>query len=184
MPNGQSPTDTSEVWGQILFEARELRNKQDARLATVQRQAQLLVAGFLATTAVVLTAVSVYVASQPEDTVESPFTSLLSSQYVVSLGGAMFASVAFLNAYVWVIAYLVERRWKAKLDIDKLMDFFGSAHALSRLRRHLVQTFMTQFDRNERIVTRVRLLVMAQALMTLTFFYGLFAVAVFYGLRP
>ena len=43
---------------QLLTEARELRSKQDARLATIQRQSQLVVAGFLAIAAIVVAAAS------------------------------------------------------------------------------------------------------------------------------
>ena len=54
MPEGATPHDNSGAWSQILFEAREIRNKQDARLASAQRQSQLIVAGFLAMTAIFL----------------------------------------------------------------------------------------------------------------------------------
>ena len=53
-----SPPDRTDVWGQILVEARELRSKQDLRLTALQRQSQVVVAGFLAISAIVAAAVS------------------------------------------------------------------------------------------------------------------------------
>ena len=184
MPDGQASTDGAEVWGQILFEARELRNKQDAHLATSQRQSQLLVAGFLAITALVLTAISVYVASQPEDATESRLTEWLSSDdYAVYLVISVFGLVALFNGYVWVLTNVPRRRRKETLDVNKLMDFYSSATALPHLRRHLARTLMAQHDKIERTVKRVHFLVMLQAMTTFTFFYALFAVVVVGG-RP
>ena len=182
MPDGQASTDSAEVWGQILFEARELRNKQNARLATSQRQSQLLVAGFLAITALVLTAISVYVASQPEDATESRLIEWLSSSdYAIFLVTSIFGLVALFNGYVWVLTNVPARRRKETLDLNKLMDYYSSSTALPHLRRHLARTLMAQHDKNERIMKKVHLLVMLQAMTTFTFFYTLFAVVLIFG---
>ena len=184
MPDSQASTDTAEVWGQILFEARELRNKQDAQLATAQRQSQMLVAGFLAITALVLTAISVYVASQPEDASESRLTEWLSSSdYELFLVVSIFGLVALFNGYVWVLTNVRVRRWKETVDINKLMDFYSSATALPHLRRYLARTLMAQHDKNERRLKLVHLLVKIQAMMDFTFFYLLFLAVVIFG-RP
>ncbi|MXY10400.1 MAG: hypothetical protein F4Z00_00185 [Acidimicrobiaceae bacterium] len=184
MHDGQASTDGAEVWGQILFEARELRNKQDARLATAQRQSQLLVAGFLAITALVLTAISVYVASQPEAGIESRLTEWLSStDYAIFLVTSVFGLVALFNGYVWVITNVSARRRTETLDINKLMDFYSSSTALPHLRRHLARTLIAQHDKNERPVKKAQSLVLFQAMTTFTFFYALFAAVLIFG-RP
>ena len=184
MPDGQASTDGAEVWGQILFEARELRNKQDAGLANAQRQSQLLVAGFLAITALVLTAISVYVATRAEDATESPLTEWLSSNdYAIYLVIAIFGVVALFNGYVWVLTNVPSRRRNETLDINKLMDFYSSATALPHLQRHLARTLMAQHDKNERIMKRVHRVVFLQAMTTFVFFYTLFYVVLIFG-RP
>ena len=182
MPDGQASTDSAEVWGEILFEARELRNKQDAGLATSQRQSQLLVAGFLAITALVLTAVSVYVASRPEDATESPLIEWLSSSdYGIFLVVSIFGLVALSNGYVWLIINVPIRRRKETLDINKLLDFYGSSTALPHLQRHLARTLMDQHDKNERTLKKVHKLVVFQAATTFVFFYALFGVVMIFG---
>lgn len=182
MPEGQASRDSAEVWGQILFEARELRNKQDAHLATSRRQSQLLVAGFLAITALVLTAISVYVASQPEKAPESRLTQWLSSgDSEPLLVIVIFGIVALFNGYVWIITNVPARRRKAALDINKLMDFYSSSTALPHLQRRLARTLMAQHDKIERTVKIVHWAVVIQAITTFTFFYWLLGAVVLVG---
>ena len=177
MPNGQTPTDTPEVWGQILFEAREIRKKQDARLSSAQRQSQLVVAGFFATTAIFLTAVSIYVASRPENTAERTFAgSLEYTEPLALVGAAAFTAIALLNGAAWVYTHRVARRWQEVPEFRDLMDFPGGVDALAQLRRHLVRTLLTHYNTNEHIVRRAQRAAGAQGAMTLVFVYWLSAV--------
>lgn len=138
MSNGAVPPDNSDVWGQVLFEARELRRKQDTRLAVVQRLSQLVVAGFLAMAAIVVAAVSSPNIKTPAD-----------------IGVALWVllGTAVVNSLVWYLVHERSRQWQEAPDIGYLMETFpGQVNGLARLHRHLVKTLMTEFRYNERLV--------------------------------
>ncbi len=162
----QADSDTLGAWDQVLVEAREIRNKQDVRLANAQWQSQLIVAGFLAMTAIFVTAVSVAVASRPE----SADTSAAVGVRALIVAGA-FAAVALFNGATWINTHTVARHWREVADFDQLTSFPGSVDGLPRLRRHLVITFLEHFNYNEDIVRRAQRLVGAQAVLTLLFVY-------------
>lgn len=153
MSNGAVPPDNSDVWGQILFEARELRRKQDARLAVVQRLSHLVVAGFLAMAAIVVAAVSSPNIKTPADT-----------------GVALWVllGTAVVNSLVWYLVHERSRQWQEAPDIGHLMETFPRrVDGLARLQRHLVKTFMTEFRYNEKLVGSTQRIVTTQTFLTL-----------------
>ena len=177
MPEGATPHDNSGAWSQILFEAREIRNKQDARLASAQRQSQLIVAGFLAMTAIFLTAMSIYVASRHQTTAEPVFTAPLTyTEPLAVIGALAFTAVGLLNGIAWAFSHRIARHWKEVPEFDQFMDLPGRVDALVRLRRRLVITLLDHYDANERIVRWAQRLAGAQGAITLLFVYFLSSV--------
>ena len=166
MPTGQAGDQTAGAWSQVLAEAREIRSKQDNRLANAQRQSQLLVAGFLAMTAIFVTAVSVSVAARPE----TADTSVFEGELAPIVAGA-FAGFALVNGLTWMRTHTFARRWREVAEFDVLTSFPGSIDAVSRLQRHLVNTYLEHFNHNEEILTKVQRLVGAQAVLMLLFVY-------------
>ena len=98
----QGAADASDL---LLTEARELRNKQDARLATIQRQSQLVVAGFLAIAAIVVAAASAIqpACSAPCQTDQPPYIIPL---IAIVLGFAAVIGVA------WFRVHRIPRHWR------------------------------------------------------------------------
>lgn len=148
------------------MEARETRHRQDARLVNAQRQSQLIVTGFLAMTAIFVTAVSVVVAARPQSAGAPNGSGAL-----VTAVAAVFAAVALVNSAVWISTHTAARHWREVAEFKVLVDFPGSTEALPRLRRHLVGTFVDHFNHNEIIVRQVQRRVGAQAALTLSFVY-------------
>ncbi|MXW99875.1 MAG: hypothetical protein F4118_11250 [Acidimicrobiaceae bacterium] len=173
MSNGQASKDTAEVWGQILFEARENRSKQDAQLASAQRQSQFLVAGFLAVTALVITAVSTYVASQSDEARSRLADSLLNYDYSAQVGISVFTVVTLMNGLAWFVTHRMARRLAEKVETEDLLHYPGSEDALVHLRRHLVRTLTAQLVNNERAVIWAHRIVIGQVVLTFLFFYAL-----------
>ena len=153
MPDGADPSD-GLVWGQVLFEARELRRKQDSRLAAAQHQSQLVVAGFLAAAAIAAAIVS-------------SSTITLSDVGAFNLWLVMATAVG--NGLVWYILHVLAQGWSEAPDIEHLVQAFsGRDHRLVALQRRLIRTFMTEFHHNERLVRIAQRLVTAQIVATLS----------------
>ena len=168
MPKLPAHTDTAAAWGEVLAEAREIRNRQDARLASAQRQSQLIVAGFLAMTAIFVTAVSVYVASQPENTATPIDLQALAPSVAVG-----FAAAALANGVAWILTHFVARRWRDVADFGALTAYPGSVDGLPRMQRHLVHTLLDHFSHNNVMLRRAQRVVGAQAMLTLAFIYSI-----------
>ncbi|WP_419552910.1 hypothetical protein [Candidatus Poriferisodalis sp.] len=166
MSTGQAGDQTAGAWSQVLDEAREIRSKQDNRLANAQRQSQLIVAGFLAMTAILVTAVSVSVAARPE----AADTSVSEGELAPYVAGA-FAGFALVNGVTWMRTHTLARHWREVAEFDALTSFPGSVDAVPRLQRHLVNTYLDHFNHNEEILTKVQRRVGAQAVLTLLFVY-------------
>ena len=166
MSISQAGDQTAGAWSQVLAEAREIRSKQDSRLANVQRQSQLIVAGFLAMTAIFVTAISISVASHPASAESSIFEGV-ATPYVA---GA-FAVFALIHGLVWMRTHTVARHWREIAEFDLLMGFPGGVDALPRLQRHLVNTFLDHFNHNENLLRQAQRLVGSQAVLMLLFVY-------------
>ena len=166
MSTSHAVDQTASAWNQVLAEAREIRSKQDSRLVNVQRQSQLIVAGFLAMTAIFVTAISISVASRPATADSSPLDGA-AARYVA---GA-FAGFALVNCATWMRTHTLARHWREVAEFDVLTSFPGSVDAVPRLQRHLVNTYLDHFNHNEEILTRVQRRVGAQAVLTLLFVY-------------
>ena len=157
MPNGTDPSDLPGAWDQILFEARELRRKQDNRLAANQRQSQLVIAAFLAISAIV--------------------SAIVSSPDFEESGGVALALwvllvTAVLHGVIWHFTNMLTRRWRETPDIDHLVHAFPDrGHGLVPLQRHLIRTFMFEFHDNERLVRRAQRAVTVQTATTLVALY-------------
>lgn len=153
MPNDTAPPDPSDVWGQILFEARELRRKQDGRLAAAQHQSQVVVAGFLAVIAIAAAIVS-------------------SSDIALSEVGDftlwLVMATAVGNGLVWHLIHGLARNWREAPEIDHLVREFSSRdHELVPLQRHLIRTVMIEFHHNEGLVRIAQRFVTGQTVATL-----------------
>lgn len=166
MSTSHAGDQTAGAWSQVLAEAREIRSKQDSRLANVQRQSQLIVAGFLAMTAIFVTAISVSAAARPE----AADTSVSERGLTPYIAGA-FAGFALVNGVTWMQTHTLARHWREVAEFDMLTSLPGSVDAVPRLQRHLVNTYLDHFNHNEAILTRVQRRVGAQAVLTLLFVY-------------
>ena len=153
MPKGADPPD-SLVWGQVLFEARELRRKQDGRLAAAQHQSQLVVAGFLAVAAIAAAIMS---------------SSGIKPSDVADFNLWLVVATAVGNGLAWHIMHGLARHWREAPDIDYLVQAFSAQdHGPVPLQRHLIQTFMIEFRHNERLVLIAQRLVTGQTIATLS----------------
>lgn len=154
--------NAADASDQLLTEARDLRTKQDARLATIQRQSQLVVAGFLAIAAIVVAAAS---AVQPDcatpcRTDQFPFVIPLIS---IVLGFAAVIGVA------WFRVHRIPRRWREGPNTVQLLRVYGGG-GLRPLRQRLVRMSYEDFQHNENLIehaTRVVGLQMVSALFAL-----------------
>ena len=207
MPNGQASTNTPDAWDHILHEARVVRNKQDDRLARVQRQSQLLVTGFLAVIAILFTGASVYLTSQPQvaaqtaaetkateaDNDETDATEVTKDGFDVTRAlstevlllaacAVVLVTAAGTNARVWLDVHRAARQWDETVSIDGLVQLAQSPNAVLDLQHHLVQTLATQFGNNEKILQDVQDRFERQALMTFILLYLLYVLLVVYVL--
>ncbi|MXW99889.1 MAG: hypothetical protein F4118_11325 [Acidimicrobiaceae bacterium] len=186
MFDNQTQTDTPEVWDQILHEARELRDEQNARLVSAQRQSQVIFTGLLAVTALLLTAASIYFTSRPRDTARSdaPLSTdfmtnflaqlefPLTDRTMLNVGGSLIAGLMIVNSYVW---FSVHRRrgWRETLTARDLRELFDRRYALVPLRRNLVQRVTIQIAHNKAIADRALFLVRLQAGVNFAYVCGL-----------
>ena len=161
-----SPPDRTDVWGQILVEARELRSKQDLRLTALQRQSQVVVAGFLAISAIVAAAVSSLQADPAR-----------AAERIIPVIWAVLAFAA-INGYLWFRVHRISSQWNEAPNIDYLVHAFqGRVNGLAPLQRHLVRIFTEDFHDNELTLRRIAIRVGAQTLFSLLSIY-IFAVSV------
>lgn len=166
MSNSPTAADSAGAWGQVLTEARDIRNKQDARLASAQHQSQLIVAGFLAMTAVFVTAVSAAATYRPQTLDMSSIGGQPGLVVVVA-----FVATAVVNGAIWISTHAATRHWREVAEFEVLKDFLDSVDAQPQLERHLVNTHLNQFQHNELIVQMVQRRVGGQAALTLSLIY-------------
>ncbi len=164
MPKSPAHIGTDGAWGEVLAEVRELRSRQDARLASAQHQSQLIVAGLLAITAIFVTGASAVSALRPQNTAMPTEAHVL-----VPAAAAVFAAVVLINSTVWVSTHAATRGWREIADFPVLKSYAGSVEAPSRAQRHLASTLLAHFDHNEAIVQRIQRRVGIQAALTLVF---------------
>lgn len=153
MTNRDGHPGGPQVWELLLTEARDLRKKQDARLAASQQRSAFLVVGFLTVAAIVSTAIA------------APATGTTS----VRLGAGAALALAFASAsgVIWYLLHHIPLRWHEAPDVNLLVQDFSNRDGGHRaLQRHLVQTLMDHYSRNEEVVGRVRFWVGVQAIVT------------------
>ena len=121
-------TDWSDPHGLVLFEARELRRKQDARLKSLQTLSRGILAGFVSTGAIAVAA---------------------SDEL-----GPIFAALVFAFALLMVVpASMVERsarRWQEGPEIEELVgNLIASAPATIPLEMDLAFTYKNKKHHKE-----------------------------------
>lgn len=149
----------------LLAEARELRSKQDARLATVQRQSQLVVAGFLAIAAIVVAAAS---AIQPS--CETPCQSD-QPPYIIPLI-AIVLSFAAVIGVAWFRVHRVPRHWREGPNSLQLLRVYRGGGPKT-LRERLIRMSYEDFLHNENLVRRATRVVGMQMIAALLALYML-----------
>lgn len=172
-----SPQGASDVSGLLLAEARELRNKQDARLANIQRQSQLVAAGSLAVAAIVVASAS---AIQPNSA--APAQSGQPS-YVIPIIVLALTSATY-TGFAWFGVHRIPRRWREGPNSFQLLRVYGSG-GLRPLRERLIRMCYEDFKHNERLIKRCTIVVSLQmltALLYLSIVTG-YLVAVFFELQ-
>ena len=156
----QGAADASDL---LLTEARELRNKQDARLATIQRQSQLVVAGFLAIAAIVVAAVSAIqpACSAPCQTDQPPYIIPL---IAIVLGFAAVIGVA------WFRVHRIPRHWREGPNSLTLLRVYRGGE-LRPLRERLIRMALEDFVHNENLIERATRVVGMQMVAALLALY-------------
>ena len=156
----QGAADASDL---LLTEARELRNKQDARLATIQRQSQLVVAGFLAIAAIVAAAASAIQpgCSAPCQTDQPPYIIPL---IAIVLGFAAVIGVA------WFRVHRIPRHWREGPNSLTLLRVYRGGE-LRPLRERLIRMAHEDFVHNENLIERATRVVGMQMVAALLALY-------------
>ena len=144
-----------ETREEILRQATELRRRQDVRLAAHQQRSAVLAGGYLPIGALV--------------------TALLASPAVgatrpqVSTVGAIALVIAVANGLCWAAVHSGPVQWYEGPRISRLASAFADRrhNGYAALLDNLIETVSYHYDRNERVVRRVRLWVGFQSAMTL-----------------
>lgn len=153
--SGRDGLVSVETRKEILHQTAELRRKQDARLAAHQQRSAVLAGGFLTIGALVTALLA------------SPAVEASSSQ--VRTAGAIALMIAVANGLCWAAVHSGPVQWYEGPRIDQLVCAFVDRrhNGYSALLDTLIQTISYHYDRNERVVRRVRLWVGFQSAMTL-----------------
>ena len=114
----------SQVWEQLLIEARDLRRKQDAQLISNQQRSAFLFVGFLAITAIVGTAIA------------APAAGTTGTQLGAASAGTLVFALA--NGLIWYLVHQLPQLWHEAPDVGLLVRNFSNRFDGHRaLQRHL-----------------------------------------------
>ena len=158
-----SPHGAADASDQLLTEARELRNKQDARLATIQRQSQLVVAGFLAIAAITAAAAS---AIQPGCAAPCPTDQ---PPYIIPLVALALVFSAVIG-FAWFRVHMIPRHWREGPNSLELLRVYRGG-GLGPLRERLIRMSHEDFNHNENLIERATRVVGMQMVAALFAIY-------------
>lgn len=131
----------SQIWMRLNDEAQRLRRKQDTRIVAIQQRSAFLMAGFLAIAAIVGNVISAPLAEAAGLDINVTAISLL--------------LVVLLNGIVWYALQVLPTQWHEAPDVDLLVRQFSNRyHGDRALQKHLVETMVDHYRRNERLVRR------------------------------
>lgn len=158
MTSSSNVLQVSQIWEQLVIEAKDLRRKQDARLVVHQQRSAFLFVGFLAIGTI---AGSVFAA---------PAAGVTGAQLVTA--AVNIIAIASVNGVIWYLVHLLPNQWHEAPDVDLLVQNFSNRHnGYQALQRNLVETLMDHFHRNESLIRRVRIWIGVQAAVNMAFIY-------------
>ena len=104
MTNSSDVHGGSQIWEQLLIEARDLRRKQDAQLIANQQRSAFLIVGFLTIAAIVGTAIA------------APAAGATGTQLGATSAGALLFALA--NGLIWYVIHRLPLQWHEAPDVN------------------------------------------------------------------